>query len=176
MCGASTENGITSNEFGAESRASEPKPTGVQPGCLLAGGAFVLGALLVVLVMSVLMRRGDGGVDLGVAAGYAPGSVVYRSTDELFVVRLPGGQVVAYSDRDPHNPPGRDDCRVTWRPELGEGSNTAQGGTAPGRFFDICTGSLYDLEGRGLRGDDKHLAPIRIEEQEDGRLRAYPSR
>ncbi len=116
------------------------------------------------------MRRNAGSVDLGLTALYAPGSVTYRSTDGVLVVRRSDGGVVAFSDVDPHNPPGRAVCLVTFRSDLGDES----AGTAPkGRFFDRCTGSMYDLDGHGLAGDGLHLQPVRVEEDK-GRLLAFP--
>jgi hypothetical protein len=142
-------------------------PTAVRPGCLIGAGAILFGFLLVVGVSVAMMLRGAGMVDLGRPTDYPPGSVVYRSTDSLLITRQPGGEVVAFSDVDPHNPPGRDDCRVTFRPDLGADGE-------PGRFFDICTGSLYDLSGRGLVGDGVDLRRVPVEQDEDGRLKARP--
>jgi hypothetical protein len=130
-------------------------------------GAFAFGVAIVVLASLLRMRRGGGAVDLGVADAYAPNSVVYRSTDAMLVVRLPDGRVVAYSDVDPHNSPGRSSCLVTFRPDLSQGGE-------PGRFFDICTGSMYDLTGHGLAGDGLDLRPVRVEQDEQGRLTAFP--
>ena len=114
-----------------------------------------------------MMLRGAGRVDLGRPTDYPLGSVVYRSTDSLLVVRQPGGAVVAFSDVEPHNPPGRDDCRVTFRPDLAAGAE-------PGRFFDICTGSMYDLTGRGLAGDGLDLRRVPVEQDDEGRLTTRP--
>lgn len=130
----------------------------------------MLGALLAG-VATVWWLRGDGGIDLGDVSRYAPGSVTYRSTDGFFVVRAPDGSVLALSDFDPHNPPGRKSCVVTFRPDLtkdGDRDDT-------GRFFDLCTGSTYDRGGRGESGDRLDLRRIRIELREDGRLRALPA-
>jgi hypothetical protein len=139
----------------------------VRPGCLIAAGAVLLGFLTVVVGSVGLMLRGAGQVDLGMLSDYAPGAVVYRSTDGPMVVRQPDGMVVAFSDVDPHNPPGREDCLVTFRPDLSAAGE-------PGRFFDICTGSMYDLNGRGLAGDGLDLRRVPVEQQEDGRLKARP--
>ena len=157
---------MNSDELAAPaSRGSEDALTGVRPGCLLAGGSFALGVLSVIVVAIMLMQRGAGIVDLGLPARYVPNAVVYRSTDGLFVVRPGEGAVVAFSDVDPHNPPGQRSCRVTFRPDLSAGGD-------PGRFFDICTGSMYDLSGHGLSGDGLDLRPVRVEQTENGRLRA----
>ena len=126
----------------------------------------MLGALLAGAA-TVWWLRGDGGVKLGDIAGYAAGSVVYRSTDGFFVVRLPDGQVLAISDVDPHNPPGRRSCLVTFRPDLKQDGEV-------GRFFDACTGSAYGLEGRGQSGDGLDLRRIRVERRADGGLTAWP--
>ena len=134
----------------------------MRPGCLVAAAVVALGALLALLASFVLMR-GDDSVGLGRVDDYALGSVVYRSTDGLFVVRHPDGRVLALSDRDPHNPSGRAVCRVTFRPDL------AQEGQ-PGRFFDQCTGSTYDLGGRSLSGDGLDLSQLEVREDEEGRL------
>ena len=106
---------------------------------------------------------GDG-IDLGRVDDYASGSVVYRSTDELFVVRLADGQVIALSDVDPHNPAGSSECRVTFRPDLGEGDE-------PGRFFDICSAAMYEVSGRTLEDDGLDLRWIPLEQSESGKLR-----
>jgi hypothetical protein len=119
-----------------------------------------------VLVL-LLFPRGDGQIDLGNVAEYQPGSVVYRSTDGFFVARLPDGSMVALSDVDPHNPQGRASCRVTFRPDL-----AAEGES--GRFFDSCTGSMYDIAGQALSGDGLNLERVPIQQDEDGNLRAEP--
>jgi len=144
--------------------------SGVTPGCLVAVGLMVLGAVLVLLGPR-LIGGGDGRVDVGNVADYEPGAVVYRSTDSLFVVGLPGGVVIALSDVDPHNPPGRSSCRVSYRPDLPAGA--ADDGQ-PGRFFDACTGSFYDLEGRGFAGDGLDLRRLPIDQDDAGRLKVRP--
>jgi hypothetical protein len=154
---------ITSPELATDPQA----PTAVRPGCLIGAGAIVLGFLIVVLGSVALMLRGAGDIDLGTATDYPRGSVVYRSTDGLLIVRQPDGAIVAFSDIDPHNPPGREDCLVTFRPDLAAGNE-------PGRFFDICSGSMYDLNGHGLAGDGLDLRQVPVEQQEDGRLKARP--
>lgn len=143
------------------------EPAGVRPGCFWAASAIALGALAVVLGAIVLTARGAGVIDLGPAARYVPGSVVYRSTDGFFVVRLPEGALLALSDVDPHNPPGKRSCLVTFRPDLGSAGQR-------GRFFDICSGSMYDLSGRALGADGLDLRRVRLEQHEEGRLRAFP--
>jgi hypothetical protein len=140
----------------------------VRPGCLIAIGLVALGAAIVVLVM-VVWPGGDGQVNLGSIEDYQPGAVVYRSTDGFFVARQPDGMVLALSDIDPHNPPRRSSCRVTFRPDL------AMAGES-GRFFDSCTGSMYDIAGRGLSGDGLDLERLPVEQDEDGRLKAKPPR
>ena len=104
---------------------------------------------------------------------YAPGTVTYRATDHLFVVRLTperaagADDVFVLSDLDPHNPPGRRSCRVTYRPDLGEQA-------AEGQFLDTCTGAVYDITGRGLAGDGLDLQVLPLQRGDDGRLRAAP--
>ena len=144
---------------------------GVRPGCLAGFGALVLGALIVIAVVTLLMRRGDGAVDIGNVARYAPGTVTYRSTDGVLVVRQAEGGIVAFSDVDPHNPPGRSICRVTYRPDLPMGGGMG----ATGRFFDRCTGSTYDLEGHGESGDGRDLRTLRVEQTKDGHLKVWPA-
>lgn len=134
----------------------------MRPGCLVAVGLTLAGVVLAVALL-VLLPGGDGDVDLGLLTDYEPGSVVYRSTDGFFVARLLDGSLVVLADLDPHNPPGSVNCRVTFRPELGEEGS-------PGRFFDACTGSLYDLGGRGLADDGLDLRRLPFEEN-DGRVR-----
>jgi hypothetical protein len=140
----------------------------VRLGCLVALGLVALGAAVVVLVLWV-WPSGGGPIDLGNIEGYRPGSVVYRSTDGLFVVRAPDGTVLALSDLDPHNPPGRKSCRVTFRPDL------AQAGEV-GRFFDGCTGSMYVLGGHGLAGDGLDLKQLPVQQKTDGDLQVEPAR
>lgn len=119
--------------------------------------------------MAILAVRmgGGGSVDLGLVQDYEPGSVVYFASDGLFVVRLGNGSLLVLSDLDPHNPPGRRSCRVTFRPDLAEGAER-------GRFFDACTGATYDVAGRGLGGDGLDLRRIEPEERDDGELRVNP--
>lgn len=140
----------------------------MRPGCLVAVALVALGAVVVAFVAT----RGGGRIALGTAADYTLGSVVYRSTDYFFVVRSLDGRVLALSDLDPHNPPDRESCRVTFRPDLPlEG---AAGESRTGRFFDGCTGATYDLEGRALNGDGLDLRPIAIQSETDGRLYVRP--
>lgn len=119
----------------------------------------------------LLMRQNAGSVDIGDVAQYAPGSVTYRSTDGVLIVRKPDGRVVAFSDVDPHNPPGRAVCLVTYRSDLGE---PRADGAAGGRFYDRCTGAMYDLDGHGLAGDGLNLRSVRVQEEDKGRLLAFP--
>lgn len=144
------------------------EPTGVRPGCLVAIGVVALSAALVAFVMW-LWPSGGGDIDLGAVESYRPGSVVYRSTDGLFVVRQSDGTVLALSDLDPHNPSGRSSCRVTFRPDLA-------GAGEAGRFFDNCTGSMYDMEGHGLSGDGLDLDQLPLHQDEDGELTTKPAR
>ena len=100
---------------------------------------------------------GAGGIDLGSVEDYALASVVYHSTDGLFVVRLPDGAVIALSDADPGGPPEGGGCRVTFRPDLA-------GADGRGRFFDICSGALYDIGGRAPGGGpDLRRLPLRVD-------------
>lgn len=123
---------------------------------------------MVVLAMW-LWPSGDGRVDIGRVEDYRPGSVVYRSTDGFFVAAQPDGSVLALSDIDPHNPAGRRSCRVTFRPDLGVADET-------GRFFDGCTGSLYDIGGHTLSGDGLDLVRLSVQQDENGRLTVGPAR
>ena len=132
----------------------------------MAGGAFLLGIVVVVAVLAVRMG-GGGSVDLGSIEEYEPGSVVYFASDGLFVVRLRDGSLLILSDLDPHNPPRRRSCRVTFRPDLAVAAGR-------GRFFDACTGATYDVAGRGLSGDGLDLRRIELEERDDGELRVRP--
>lgn len=143
----------------------------MRPGCLAAGGVLIVGAILAAATV-ILLTRGDGSIDLGLVTDYEPGAVVYRSSDRFFVVRLNDGSMIALSDLDPHNPPGRSSCRVTFRPDLGSGE--AGAGDASGRFFDACSGSMYDISGGGLAGDGLDLSRLTLRER-DGRLSAKPA-
>lgn len=153
------------------SRDPGGEASGVRPGCLVGAGAIALGAIIVIVATMLLMRRGDGAVDIGNLSQYAPGTVTYRSTDGVLVVRQPDGGIVAFSDVDPHNPPGRSVCLVTFRPDLGEPRGD---GKPSGRFFDRCTGAMYDLNGHGLTGDGLDLRSVRVIEEDKGRLLAFP--
>lgn len=152
----------------ADSQGRSAGPTGVRPGCLIAVALVALGAALVVLVMWV-WPSGDGTVDIGRAEEYRPGDVVYHSTDGFFVAAQPDGSVLALSDLDPHNPAGRRSCRVTFRPDLGVAGET-------GRFFDGCTGSLYDIGGHALSDDGLDLQRLAIQQDGEGHLRVKPGR
>ena len=149
----------------APSPAARDEPEGVAAGCLVGGVLFLLGAVAVVVLLAWQMRE-DSRVDIGTAGGYVAGTPVYYASDHLFVVRLEDGSVIALSDLDPHNPPGRRSCRVTFRPDLGEDEES-------GRFFDACTGAMYDITGQALSNDGLGLSPLEIE-SDDGRLRVRP--
>jgi hypothetical protein len=151
-----------------EEQGRSEQPTGVRMGCLVIFGLMLLGAALAILAVLV-WPSGGGPIDLGNIEGYRPGSVVYRSTDGLFVVRQPDGTVLALSDLDPHNPPGRASCRVTFRPDL------AQTGEV-GRFYDGCTGATYDLGGHGLAGDGLDLKELPVQQNKDGDMQVKPAR
>lgn len=158
---ASPPGGDLTHANGDSSRTA-PEPTGVQAGCLVSVGLFALGAILV-LAWTAVQERGDGRVRLGLLDGVQPGQVVYHATDHVFVVRMADGSPLVLSDLDPHNPPGRDRCRVTFRPDLG-------GPGEAGRFFDACSGATYDLAGRGLQGDGLDLRSVAVELDADGQL------
>jgi hypothetical protein len=123
---------------------------------------FVLGALLVAALVA-FQGRGDGRIRLGSLDRVAPGAVVYHATDHVFVVRAADGTPLVLSDLDPHNPPGRTSCRVTFRPDLG-GEGDA------GRFYDACSEATYDLAGRGLQGDGLDLRRVPFELDAEGQL------
>lgn len=142
-------------------------PAGVRPGRLVAVALVALGAALVVVVMWV-WPSGDGTVGIGRIEDYRPGDVVYHSTDGFFVAAQPDGSLLALSDLDPHNPAGRRSCRVTFRPDLAVGGET-------GRFFDGCTGSLYDIGGQALSDDGLDLRPLAIQQEGDGDLKVKPA-
>lgn len=138
----------------------------MRPGCLIGGGLFVAGVLAAIAVLALLPLLDDDGIDLGRVAEYPLGSVVYRATDGFFVVRLADGELLALSDVDPHNPRGRSSCKVTFRPDLAPPGASA--GVAPaGVFFDACTGSMYDITGRGTSGDGLDLRRIEIDRSGD---------
>ena len=80
------------------------------------------------------------------------------------MVRLADGQVIALSDVDPHNPGGSSECRVTFRPNLGEEDER-------GRFFDICSRAMCEVSGRTLEDDGLDLRRIPLEQGESGKLR-----
>lgn len=130
---------------------------------------MALGAILVLLAPR-LIGDGDGRVEVGRITDYEPGAAVYWSTDRLFVVRLPEGAVIALSDVDPHNPPGRRSCRVSYRPDLPVMTEDGRRGV----FLDACTGSRYDLEGRGLAGDGLDLLRLPVDQDDAGRLKVRP--
>lgn len=134
----------------------------MRPGCLLMLGLLAFGAIGV-LVLGSLIARGDGDIELGFAASYQPGSVVYFSSDRLFAVRLPDGVMTAFSDSDPHAEEGESRCRVTFRLDLAPAGEY-------GRFFDACTESMYDIFGHSLGGDSLDLRRIPVYEDGD-RLR-----
>ena len=125
----------------------------------------MLGVALVALAVS-LAGRGDGRIVLGTIEEVAPGTPVYFASDHVFVVRGIDGEIVVLSDLDPHNPPGRRSCRVTFRPDL----QASDGGV----FFDACTGATYNLAGVGLQGDGLDLARIEAAISQDGQITIRP--
>ena len=161
---------------GDSGQAAE-EPTGVRGGCLISVVLFALGAILVIVFVA-LSGRGEERIALGSPERLHPGSVVYHASDHVFVVRRVDGSVLVLSDVDPHNPPGRQSCRVTYRPDLGStlgGSPVGTPSDAPsslegGRFYDVCSGALYDIEGRGLQGDGSDLRPVPFELDSEGQL------
>lgn len=154
--------GSTQDSAGAPDQ--DAAPTGVRPGCLIGGALFILGALAAIVVLAV-QASGGGSVSLGALEEVERGKPVYYATDHVFVVRPideVDGSVLVLSDLDPHNPPGRRSCRVTFRPDL----DSEQGG----RFFDACTGATYNLAGIGLQSDGLDLERIEVEISDDGGL------
>jgi len=149
----------------SDAHGDESAPTGVRPGCLIGGAAFVLGLVLVVLAVS-FVGRGDGRVALGTIEEVAPGTPVYFATDHVFVVKGVDGEILVLSDLDPHNPPGRRSCRVTFRPDL----QTSDGGV----FFDACTGATYNLAGVGFQDDGLDLMTIEASINQDGQITIRP--
>jgi hypothetical protein len=138
----------------------------VRPGCLIGGGLFVAVVLAAIAMLALLPLLDDDGIDLGRVDEYPLGSVVYRGTDGFFVVRIAGGELLALSDIDPHNSRWRSSCKVTFRPDLTP--SRADAGVAPaGVFFDACTGSMYDITGRGTSGDGLDLRRIEIDRSDD---------
>ena len=157
---------------GDSGQAAE-EPTGVRGGCLISVVLFAWGAILVIVFVA-LSGRGEERIALGSPERLHPGSVVYHASDHVFVVRRVDGSVLVLSDVDPHNPPGRQSCRVTFRPDLGtmlEGSPVGTPSSLEGgRFYDVCSGALYDIDGRGLQGDGSGLRPVPFELDAEGQL------
>ena len=128
----------------------------MRPGCIAAFALLLVG-LAIGLALGVRSLAGGGGIDLGSVEDYALASVVYHSTDGLFVVRLPDGALIALSDADPRGLADGEGCRVTFRPDLA-------GADGHGRFFDICSGALYDIGGRALAGGPAlRRLPLRVD-------------
>jgi hypothetical protein len=119
-----------------------------------------------VVALLALQGRGEGRIALGSPQELGPGSVVYHATDHVFVVRLVDGSPLVLSDVDPHTPAGRQICRVTYRPDLASPGGATEGG----RFYDVCSGAIYDIAGRGLQGDGLDLHPIPFELDDKGQL------
>ncbi|MFN8638279.1 MAG: hypothetical protein U0360_02210 [Dehalococcoidia bacterium] len=134
----------------------------MRSGCLVAAGLVIVGAAMVVAVVA-WQSRGSGRIALGTLEGLEPGAVVYHASDHVFVVIEADRSPLVLSDLDPHNPPGRDTCRVTFRPDLG-------GPDQAGRFFDACTGSTYDSTGRGVLGDGLNLRRVTTQFDDRGQL------
>ncbi len=121
------------------------------------------------MLVMAFWPSGNGLVEIGRVEEFRPGAVVYRSTDGFFVATQPDGSVLALSDIDPHNPPGRRTCRVTFRPDLATDGET-------GQFFDVCTGSRYDIGGRALSGDGMDLKRLSVQQDDEGNLQVRPAR
>ncbi len=79
-------------------------------------------------------------VGVGQVEDFAPGSVTTFQEAEFHLVRLPDGEFLALSSKDPHL-----GCTVPWKPEF-------QTMGQKGWFRNPCHGETYDLAGRHIFG------------------------
>jgi hypothetical protein len=82
------------------------------------------------------------------------GDVTHYPNDGVFIARTGPGDIVAFSDKTPWDPPTRDEpCTLRWFPD-----ETFGVADAPGVFRDPCSGATFAPDGRLLLGPaDRNL-------------------
>jgi len=144
---------------------------------MLAVAVAVVG---VVMFGIVFLESGanTGEVRLEVEDAYAPGEATFLPTENIFLVRLPGGDFIAVSDLDAANRASQGSrCRVALVPA--ESANAAdlvsrmspEAAGALDVFRETCFGTIYDLAGIRIDGDGRNLDRHPVEVGADGHVR-----
>jgi hypothetical protein len=161
--------------------APNPRPP-VLLGCtLLVGGllaVFVTGAVFLVFIDS---GSDSGEVTLEHVAVYPPGTVTRVADRGLFIVALPGGELLALSDLDAANraASGRR-CRVapisSSDPALARAIDEYDERLSAGAensalvFREECNGALYDAAGVRIDRDGPNLDRFEVSVDDEERL------
>jgi hypothetical protein len=159
----------------------------VQRPPLALGCAIIVAAVVVVVAAAAwfvgFLESGSntGRVTLDPLAAYPPGTVTRFAKDGFYVVRLPGGAVLALSDLDAANraSAGRR-CKVAPIPPADPGyqpaleryrsSFSAEATGATLIFREDCNGALYDAAGMRLDTAGRNLDRFATTVDETGRL------
>jgi len=157
-----------------------------RPSLLLGCGVGLAILVMVVIVGGACIVFAESGSDAGSVtmeniAVYPPGSISRRADRGFYVVGLPGGGVVAFSDLDAANrtAEGRR-CRVSLMEgddpahalaieEFGERLSPESGGT-PLLLREECNGALYDVAGIRIDADGRNLDRYRVDLDDAERL------
>lgn len=150
---------------------SQPSgPQTVRPpvalGCFLSLAVLAAMAGAIAFAVVFLESGADTGrVKVESADAYAPGSVAFIGEENLYLVRLEGGDFLALADMDAANQGRR--CRVSLVPvdDPGlpvdsatlEARMSAEAAGATSVFFEPCLGSVYDIAGVRLTGPGANL-------------------
>lgn len=126
---------------------------------------FGLGAFLIVFLES---GADTGRVRLEEADAYAPGTVDFVGEENLYLVRLPGGDFLALSDLDAANrarperrcrvaPMAMTDARLPGLLERYAGRMSAAAAGTTLIFREECGGATYDVTGLRLDAEGRNL-------------------
>ncbi|MBI2766176.1 MAG: hypothetical protein HYX53_09725 [Chloroflexi bacterium] len=158
----------------------------VAAGCTFLAAAAALSVAIIVFVLNFLSSPDGGKTVLDDAAAYAPGSVQFISTQNIFIVRL-GDTYLALSDLDAANratPQRR--CRVqplfAGDPALAALLARYQSRVSPAAagtsflFRESCNNAIYDVTGVRLDADGPNLDRHPTDVNGAGRLRVNMAR
>jgi hypothetical protein len=162
-------------------RIEAPKRPPVALGCtLLAGGAALVAAFAVVLVIFLDSGAEGSRLILREAEAYRPGSVEFVTGRDLYLVRMGDGTFYALSNLSPPVPGEQRPCRVqpasSTTPAIAGALEAAGVQASPASagstffFIDECRGTLFDVTGVRMETTGRNLARYPTAVGSDGRL------